>query len=279
MKNIGYYNGKFDELEKMTIPMLDRACYFGDGVYDATYSRNYIIYDLDKHIDRFFNSAKLLEINIQFSKEETKNLLYSLLRKLDSGNNFVYWQVSRGSGIRNHLFPDSKENLFVYIYPKEILDINQKVNLITMQDTRFFHCNIKTLNLIPSVIASERAREKNCFETIFHRNGRVTECAHSNIHIIKEQTLITAPTDNLILPGITRANLIALCKDFDIAVQERPFYLEEMMNADEILITSVGTLCLSAEQIDGQKVGGKAPHLVKKLSNALLQNFYSQTNI
>ncbi len=279
MKNIGYYNGKFDELEKMTIPMLDRACYFGDGVYDATYSRNYKIYDIDKHIDRFFNSAKLLEINIKFSKEQLKTLLYNLLRKVDNGNNFVYWQVSRGLGIRNHLFPDSKENLFVYIYPKEILDINQKVKLITMQDTRFLHCNIKTLNLIPSVIASQRAKEKNCFETIFHRNGRVTECAHSNIHIIKEQTLITAPTDNLILPGITRENLIKQCKDFGIAVHERPFYLEEMINADEILVTSVGTLCLSAEQIDGKKVGGKAPILVKKLSNALLQNFYSQTNI
>ncbi|MBS5725170.1 MAG: D-amino acid aminotransferase, partial [Clostridiales bacterium] len=75
MKTLGYYNGKYDELEKMSVPMLDRACYFGDGVYDATYSRNHIIYNLNEHIDRFFNSAALLGIRIPKTKEEMKQLL------------------------------------------------------------------------------------------------------------------------------------------------------------------------------------------------------------
>ena len=75
MKNLGYYNGKFGLLEEMTVPMLDRVCYFGDGVYDATYSRNHKIYNLDAHINRFFNSAKLLEINIPHTKEEMKEIL------------------------------------------------------------------------------------------------------------------------------------------------------------------------------------------------------------
>ena len=102
MKNLGYYNGKFGLLEEMTVPMLDRVCYFGDGVYDATYSRNHKIYNLDAHINRFFNSAKLLEINIPHTKEEMKEILSEMVRKVDDGEQFVYWQVTRGTGIRNH---------------------------------------------------------------------------------------------------------------------------------------------------------------------------------
>ena len=81
MKNLGYYNGKFDEIEKIFIPMSDRVCYFGDGIYDATYSRNYKIYSLNEHIDRFFNSAKLLNINIKQTKNQLKGILYNLINE------------------------------------------------------------------------------------------------------------------------------------------------------------------------------------------------------
>jgi D-alanine transaminase len=146
-----------------------------------------------------------------------------------------------------------------------------------MEDTRFLHCNIKTLNLIPSVIASQRAKEAGCFETVFHRNGRVTECAHSNVHIIKDGKLITAPTDNLILPGIARKHIIEACKKMGIPVLEEPYYLEQLLDADEVLVSSAGALCLAANQIDGKPVGGKATDLVTKLQKNLLQDFIDQT--
>ena len=91
MKTLGYYNGRYDEIENMMIPMNDRASYFGDGVYDATYSRNYKIFALDEHIDRFFNSAALLKINLGISKDEMKQLLCDMVKKLDCGEQFVYW--------------------------------------------------------------------------------------------------------------------------------------------------------------------------------------------
>ncbi len=279
MKYLGYYNGEYGELENMKIPMNDRVCFFGDGVYDATYSRNYRIFALDEHIDRFFNSAKELEINLDFDKNYLKDLLNDLVKKCDDGNLFVYWQATRGTEIRNHAYSDNlKANLWVVLKPCDIVDMSRKISVITQKDTRFLHCNIKTLNLIPAVMASKDSLKKGVFETVFHRDGRVTECAHSNIHIIRNSTLITPPADNLILAGVARAHLIAMCRKLNIDVEIRPFYLDEMKSADEIIVTSAGSLCLQVESIDGEKAGGKAQDLIDKLQKALLEEFISATD-
>ena len=216
MKTLGYYNGTYDELENMKIPMNDRVCFFGDGVYDAGPSHNYRIFALDEHVDRFFNSAAMLRIQMPCTKEELKTLLKDLVKKMDTGDLFVYYQVTRGTGIRNHEFTDGPGNLWVTLKPAPVPSIWEKINLITVEDTRFFHCNIKTLNLIPNVMAAQRAKEEGCGEAVFHRGDRVTECAHSNCHILKGGRLITAPADHLILPGIARAHLIRMCEKLEI---------------------------------------------------------------
>ncbi len=280
MKNLGFYNGKYDELENMSIPMNDRICFFGDGIYDATYSRNYKIFSVDDHVNRFFNSAKLLEMELPYTKEELKDLLYEMVNKMDTGENFVYFQATRGSdAVRNHIFPEdgSKANMWINIYHREIVDVYKKVKLITMEDTRFLHCNIKTVNLIPAVIASQRAKEAGCNETVFHRNGRVTECAHSNVHIIRDGCFVTAPTDNLILPGIARMHIIKACNKLGIPVKEEPYTVETLMNADEVMISSAGSLCLAADEVDGKKVGGKAPEILKSIQDEVLREFLEET--
>lgn len=279
MKSLGYYNGTFDELDKMTIPMNDRVCWFGDGVYDAGPCRNYHIFAIDEHIDRFFNSAGLLKIQIPLSKQELKELLQSLVLKMDSGDLFVYFQVTRGTGIRNHVFTEGPANLWVSLTEAEVPDGIAPIQLITTEDTRFFHCNIKTLNLIPSVMAAQRAREAGCQESVFYRpGGRVTECAHSNVHIIQDGMLRTAPTDNLILPGIARAHLIKSCKQLGIPVNETAFTLEDLYQAEEVIVTSSSHLCLHADRIDGRPVGGRQPELLEKLRLSVLKEFYDATN-
>ena len=281
MKNLGYYNGRYDEIENMQIPMLDRVCFFGDGVYDATYSRNYKIFTLDEHMDRFYSSAELLGIELPHTKDELKAILCEMVEKMDTGSNFVYWQATRGTAIRNHAFPTdgSKANIWITVTPKNIVDTYKKVKLLTMEDTRFLHCNIKTLNLIPSVMASQKAKEKGCDEVVFHRKGRVTECAHSNVHIIKDGCFITAPTDNLILPGIARRHLIKACNKLGIPVTEKEYFLEDLFAADEILISSAGSLGLAAEEIDGKAAGGKAPDLLKAIQDEVQKEFIQETDI
>ena len=277
MDNLGYYNGKYGLLDEMTIPMNDRVCYFGDGVYDATYSRNHIIFALDEHVDRFFNSASLLQIKIPCTKDELKQVLKDMVNKVDCGEQFVYWQVTRGTAMRNHAFPNVPANIWIILKPLNIKDMSKKLKLITLEDTRFLHCNIKTLNLLPSVMAAQKTEELGCQESVFHRGDRVTECAHSNVSIIKNSTLKTAPTDNLILPGIARAHLINMCKSFGIPVDETAFTLQELLEADEVIVTSSGQFCMTADEIDGQPVGGKAPDIISKLQTALLNEFLQET--
>jgi D-alanine transaminase len=283
MKTLGYYNGKYDEIENMMIPMSDRVHWFGDGVYDAGPCRNYHIFAIDEHIDRFFNSAALLDIIMPVTKQELKDLLNELVLKMDSGNLFVYYQVTRGSQIpRDHTFPGTPGNLWVTLTPAEIGDGKAPIHCITMPDTRFYHCNIKTLNLIPACVAAQKAKDAECTETILYRKNmgnRVTECAHSNVHIIKDGKLFTAPTDELILPGIARAHLIRMCKKLGYAVSETPYDLDTLRSADEILVTSSSKLCLHVNMLDGQPAGGKAPEMLEDLRSHLYAEFEEETEI
>lgn len=280
MRTLGYYNGIIDELESIKIPMLDRACYFGDGIYDVAFSRNYHIYALEEHVDRFFASAELLKIKPTLSKQALRDLLCELVQKLDSGNLWVYFQLSRGTGFRTHAFleSDTPSNLWIMLKPAEIRDTYRPMRCITAEDTRFYHCNVKSLNLLPNVLATQATVEAGVDECILHRGETVTECAHSNLSILKDGKLITHPADNMILAGTGRAHLLAMCKSFGIPVIERPFTLTEMRDADEILITSASALCMRVIEVDGTPVGGKASYTVKQLQDALLDDFLTKTN-
>lgn len=280
MKNLGYYNGRYDLIENMMVPMNDRACYFGDGVYEVAYTRNYIIYALDEHLDRFYDSAVALGIVIPHEREELETILKDMVKKLDSDELILYWQVSRGTEMRSHA--PSKGlvgNIWITIKPMKLRNIYIPMKLITVEDTRYFHCNMKTLNLLPSVLASKAADEAGVDEAVFHRGDIVTECAHSNIAIIREDgTVQTAPADNMILPGVARAHFLAACRDMGIPVIEKHFTLDEMMGAREIIVTASGTLCRPACEIDGKPVGGRAQDMLKRLQDRLMGDFISFTD-
>ena len=232
MKHIGYYNGEIGPLEEMKIPMLDRAVYFGDGCYDAAMFSNNRIFALEDHLDRFYNSCRLLEIPFDMEREALTKELQKCIDANELSEGMIYWQCSRGTYYRSHNFPPEtvKPNLMIFTVPDEIVPMDTTYKLISMEDTRFLHCNIKTLNLIPSVIAYQRCIEAGCQETLFHRQGRVTECAHSNVLILKDGTLHTPPRDNLILPGITLKHLIILAKENNIPMID--VALCEQFNAD-----------------------------------------------
>ena len=142
MERLGYYNGKYGPLETMTVPMNDRASWFGDGVYDAGPARNYHIFALDEHIDRLFRSAAAMRIVMPMDKGELRETLTSLVHELDTGNLFVYYQVTRGTGLRRHAFTEGAGNLWITMTPAEISDGRVPIQLVTQEDTRFYHCDI-----------------------------------------------------------------------------------------------------------------------------------------
>ena len=279
LQSLGYYNGSYGPLEEMTVPMTDRACYFGDGVYDATYSRNHRIFALDEHIDRFFDSAAALEIQLEQSKEALGGLLNEMLQKMESGECFVYWQATRGAALRTHAFPEPPRpaSLWIMLRPAAVLPLDRRLKLITVEDTRYLHCNIKTLNLLPNCMAAEQAKRAGADEALFHRGGRVTEGTSKNCHIIKDGVFITAPLDNLILAGVARAHLLRACAALGIPTEERPFTLEELFAADEVVMSSAGCFGLAADVIDGRPVGGKAPELLARLHRYLWDEFIAET--
>ena len=278
MKTLGYYDDKIDELENMKVPMLDRACYFGDGIYDATYSRNKKIFAVDEHIDRFYHGLERVKIKFSMTKNRLRELLYELVGYTDDDELFVYWQVTRGEGIREHSYNDDMTGkLWVMLKPQPIVDMSQKIVLVTHEDIRYTLCDIKTLNLLPNVLFSQYAKERGAHECILHRGNRVTECAHSNVHIIKDGALITPPADRFILKGVAREHLIKACNSLGIAVKIHPFTLEEVYGAEEVIVTSSGSLCLQAQSVDGIAVGGKQQELIIALQSYLLEEFRSAT--
>lgn len=277
MENLGYYNGKYGRIEEMQIPMLDRVCWFGDGIYDATYAHNHKIFDMDAHLDRFYNSARLLDINMPVERARLEKLLTELVRKVDSGDQFVYMQVTRGSGLRGHVYAeDIQANLWITLTPCPVADTYKKIDLITYEDKRFEYCNVKTLNLIPSCLAATAAARAGCDEAIFHRGNIVTECAHSNCSIFRDGRVITHPLTDHILPGTARLRLLDFAERLGYGVEEREYTLDELMNADEIVVHSTGSFCLAAKTVDGKSVGGKAPEMLKRIQDALVADFEEQ---
>ncbi len=281
MESIAYYNGIIDTPEHLTIPFLDRVCFFGDGVYDATMSSNGVIYLLDEHVDRLYNSAGLIGIKIPHTKEEMKAILQDVVSRVDNKHSMVYFQVTRGTAPRNHAFPgpDVKANLWVLVFPKGFRNYDEPIQLTSMEDKRFLYCNVKTLNLLPSVLAAQKAAEAGCYETVFHRGEVVTECAHSNISILKDGIVYTHPNDEYILPGIAKNHFFIACSKLNIPVSQTAFTLDDLRNADEVFVTSSSNFCSYADTFEGKPVGGKAPELVKAIQQAVVQEYLDYCGI
>lgn len=264
----------------MQIPMTDRVCWFGDGVYDATYAHHYKIFDMAAHLDRFYNSARLMDIIMPIERPALEQLLQDLVQKLDDEDQFVYMQVTRGSGIRNHIYPaDCKANLWITLTPCQVDDTYQPIDVITYEDKRFYYCNCKTLNLMPACLAITEADRQGCQEVIFHRGDIVTEGAHSNVSIFKDGTVITHPLDDLVLPGTARKKLLHFAEKLGFQTEERDYTLGELMTADEVIIHSTGSFCIPVRTVDGKPVGGKAPAMLKALQDALVDDFEQECKL
>ena len=278
LKELAYYDGVYGTPEEVKVPFNDRVHFFGDGVYDATVGANGKVYLLQDHLDRFYSSAKALDIRIPMEKTELGSLLTGLLARVEGSTHFVYWQVTRGVNDRDHTYPDGMPGkLWVMIRPNHLNDPDKPIKLVTRPDTRFYHCNIKTLNLIPSVMAAEEAKRLGVQETVFHRGGIVTECAHSNVSILKNGVFYSHPNDELILRGIAKTHMIRACYRLGITVMEKPFTLDELRDADEIIVSSSSNFCLHACELDGAPAGGRDPATLKAIQDAVLQEYFDYT--
>ena len=279
MKNVGFYNGRWEPLEKLFVPALDRAFYFGDGIYDAAYTKNKIVFAENEHVTRFFHGLEKIGIRLPYTREEVTSFLRTGIGLCDEDDLFVYFQASCGTSVRYHADRGGAGNLLIMIYPKKIAPREKTLRVCTVSDTRYALCDVKTLNLMPNVLAAQEAEGMGCDEAIFVRDGEVTECAHSNVHILTGGILLSPPPCYCTLDGIGRRHLITACERLSIPVVERRFSPEEMMRADEIIVTSAGYPCQRVVECDKKPCGRKGGRLFDALSDAVYQEIEEETKI
>lgn len=279
MSAIGYYNGTIGPIDSMQVPMNDRAVYFGDGCYEACFAYNGRLFGEAAHFDRFYRSLAGLRIPFAMTREQLKAEIDKCLAAAGEQSASLYWQVTRGTDRRHHTFPDERvqPNLLITVTPKAVDLSGAPMKLISAPDIRFFMCDVKTLNLIPNILAIQQAKEAGADGAVLHRDGTVTEGSHTNVHMLKDGVMYTHPLDRLILPGVTRGVLLGICGECGIAVSETPFTVEQMMQADEVLISSSLLGIRRASEIDGKPVGGKAEQTYRMIVDAYRRIFTEET--
>lgn len=279
MKMIGYYNGQLGNLEEMQIPILDRALYFGDGVYDFTPAFNGRLFAIEDHLDRFFHSMEMLRITPYCDREALRKELERCLEAAETDEPVaVYWQTSRGNCRRSHIFPPAgtPSTLLITVTPLK-MDVHTQLKLVSFEDRRFGYCNIKTLNLIPNVLAAQHAEENGCQEAVFHRGKYMTECAHSSLVLLKDGIMLAPPLDEHILPSITRKHVLALCEELDIPVKIRKITMDEVREADELIVLSSSKLMARACELDGKPVGNDDSMLYTLIKDAYFRRVMEET--
>ena len=269
-----YYNGKFYKKNRAVLPISDRSIFFGDEIYDAIIGHGGGLFLLEEHLERLLTNARRLDLIVPYTFERLCNITYNVVKKSKLEEYFLYIQLSRCAPERAHAYPyEQKTALLITVSPFVLASPEKRLKLITAEDKRYGFCDVKTVNLLPAVLASHKAASVGCDEAIFVRDGVVTECAHSNIAILKDGVIITHPDSPKILPGIAKRRLLAVAADEGIEVCERPFSVNELLSADEVLVTSTTKICLAACEINGVRVGGKDGKILKLLQEKLFSEY------
>ena len=280
MESIAYYDGRIGSPDELMVPFNDRGHFFGDGIYEAAVAAGDKIFAIEDHLDRFYSSAVSFDIRIPVTKDELASVLYDLLARVDARMNVVYWQVTRGVALREHAYSDDMVGkLWAFVAPESLSDPAIPLKLISRADRRFEYGNVKTLNLLPAVKYSQEGYLAGVDEVVLHREGVVTECAHSNISILKDGVFRSHPNDEHILRGIAKTHLIQACYRESVPVIERAFTLDELADADEVIVTSSSNLCSFAIELDGKPIGGRDPLTLEKLQRAVHDEFREYTGV
>ncbi|MED1864561.1 D-amino-acid transaminase [Fictibacillus nanhaiensis] len=221
----------------------DRGYLFGDGIYEVVFVYDKKPFAFHEHFTRFEQSAEKLELAMPYDISTFKKLTEELISRNNIINGMVYIQMTRGVAPRNHLYERNMQSIVSGFAKSVSLDniaASQSSGIATYltEDIRWLRCDIKSLNLLGNVMAKRRAADFDCQEAIQHRDGTVTEGSSSNVFIVKNGTLKTHPSTNLILNGITRQIVIKLAQENGITVIEEAFSVDDLLNADEVFITS-----------------------------------------
>ena len=261
-----YLNGEFIAEQDAKVSVFDRGFLFADAVYEVSAVLNGRLLDNAAHLARLSRSCQALNLRLPCELEDIEALQNRLIAENSLQEGAIYLQISRGnSGDRDFDFPgESVEPTFLMFTQARLLIDHPKsktgIRMVSVEDIRWQRRDIKTVGLLAPCLAKEYAHRHDADDALLVENGLITEASSSNAWIVDaEGTLVTRPLSTHILHGITRQALLALAKQHDIRLEERPFTLEEAMNAREVFISSATTFIWPVISLNGKVIGGGVP--------------------
>jgi D-alanine transaminase len=267
MSRIAYVNGRYRDLRDASVNIEDRGYQFADGVYEVCEVRHGKIVDMPRHMKRLDRSLRELRIGRPMSDAALEFVIHEVVRRNRVSYGMVYLQVTRGVAHREHAFPSSTVRPSVVVTAKNLnLEKNKKsaaqgIAVITTPENRWPRVDIKSVSLLPNVLAKQQAKEQDAYEAWFvDSSGHVTEGSSSNAWIVTQDgKLVTRSAETGILAGITRAVLIEALTALQLRLEERPFTPAEASKAAEAFITASTQLVMPVVKIDGKVVGNGLP--------------------
>jgi D-alanine transaminase len=277
MSRLAYVNGRYVPHGEASVHVEDRGYQFADGVYEVILVLNRQLIDCDGHIRRLYNSLKNIDISAPFSESALRMIIARMMRVNQLVNGTIYIQITRGVARRDHKFSPTLRPSVV-MTAKALAGLppadHSGVSAITAEDERWARRDIKTIQLLPNCLAKQRAAEAGAFEAILVMpDGTISEGASTNVWIVTQAgELITRQANQNILNGITRQSVQALAATHQLTVIERPFSVDEMMAAREVLLTSATSIVTSVTQIDDKEIGtGRVGNVGAALRQAYLE--------
>src|SRR5579875_551458 len=261
-------NGNFVDRSEAKVDIEDRGYQFGDGVYEVIRVYNGKMFTLAEHLQRFAKSLDSIGISHAYTEQRLTMMLQELIERNSLKTGIIYMQMTRGVAPRNHAYPAGDVQPTFVAYTKEmerpVENLKSGVKAILTEDIRWLRCDIKSLSLLGNIIAKQKAVLSGCYEAIQYRGQAVTEGSSSNILIVNKHVVITHPSDQRILKGITKEVILQLCRTNQITVEERVFTLDELADADEVFLTSTTGEVMPIIEIDGRKVKDGVPGSVTR---------------
>ena len=263
MPDIGYLNGRFSPLEEISISPDDRGFLFGDGIYEVVRAYHGVPAFWENHCTRLARSATEIRLPFHIQPQDFHRLLMTGLQQSGYAECKIYIHITRGVAPREHGFPvETEPTVFLSFREMNALPlelVSQGVQVITVPDIRWNRCDIKSINLLPNVLAKQQAQEANAFEAIFVREGFVIEGATSNIFLVKDGQLRTPERNHFVLSGVTQQHVINVAQEHGQEVQFAPIALDALHEADEVFLVGTTIEVLPVVKIDGKTIGSGDP--------------------
>jgi D-alanine transaminase len=254
-----YLNGEFLPYDQAAFAVDDRGMMFGDGVYEVLNYWAGRAFLPDEHMARLRSSMRGIALPEPAGVTALPHVTAELMARQNMDNARVYWQVTRGAAPRAHLPPvDPQPTVLAIATAIEPWDADappRQLSAMVCDDRRWADCWIKSLMLLPNTLAKAQAHRAGCQEAILQRDGVVTEGTVTNVIIVADGKLRTHPLNGSILPGLTRQLVLDLAREQQQQVEEQPFTVNQMLQADEVMLTGTTTHIAAVTQIDGRRIG------------------------